>query len=82
MGTRYEPRTPAPRGDGVDDRRLDQPTTPANGARHPPDTDEYDDYDDEDFESEEAPVHVERSGPSPSEIAMWDALDRGEDPSR
>jgi hypothetical protein len=25
---------------------------------------------------------VQRAGPSPSNIAMWDALDRGEDPSR
>jgi len=31
---------------------------------------------------EERPAGVERSGPSPSEIAMWDALDRGEDPSQ
>ncbi len=37
---------------------------------------------DEGDDSEEAPVQVERSGPSPSEIAMWDALDRGEDPSQ
>ncbi|HKS98852.1 MAG TPA: Trp biosynthesis-associated membrane protein, partial [Rugosimonospora sp.] len=25
---------------------------------------------------------VQRIGPSPSDVAMWDALDRGEDPSR
>jgi hypothetical protein len=25
--------------------------------------------------------HVERSGPSRSDVAMWDALDRGEDPT-
>jgi len=31
---------------------------------------------------EQKPAGVERSGPSPSEIAMWDALDRGEDPSQ
>jgi hypothetical protein len=47
----------------------------------PADDDEPDDFDD-DFPPEEAPAQVERSGPSPSEIAMWDALDRGEDPSR
>ena len=25
--------------------------------------------------------HLERSGPSRSDVAMWDALDRGEDPT-
>jgi hypothetical protein len=33
-------------------------------------------------EPPQATADVERSGPSPSEIAMWDALDRGEDPSQ
>jgi hypothetical protein len=46
-------------------------------ARLLPDADGYDE-----FGPEERPAQVERSGPSPSEIAMWDALDRGEDPSR
>lgn len=44
-------------------------------------SEEYEESGDFD-EFEEAPAHVERSGPSPSEIAMWDALDRGEDPSQ
>jgi hypothetical protein len=92
MGTRYEPRTAVPRDDGAAGRRARPPTPPADRDRRVPDSadrdrrvpdsDDYDDYADEDFELEEEPVHVERSGPSPSEIAMWDALDRGEDPSR
>jgi Tryptophan-associated transmembrane protein (Trp_oprn_chp) len=34
--------------------------------------------------TEFGPEHdqVQRIGPSPSDVAMWDALDRGEDPSR
>jgi hypothetical protein len=32
--------------------------------------------------SEPTEDQVQRIGPSPSDVAMWDALDRGEDPSR
>ena len=35
------------------------------------------------YERATEPVeYVERSGPSRSDVAMWDALDRGEDPTR
>jgi Tryptophan-associated transmembrane protein (Trp_oprn_chp) len=35
------------------------------------------------YERTSEPIeYVERSGPSRSDVAMWDALDRGEDPTR
>ncbi len=82
MGARYERRptgssrsAPAP-SSRTDDRAV------ANGRGQAGDHDD-DDLDGDGLEEvEEAPAHVERSGPSPSEIAMWDALDRGEDPSQ
>lgn len=35
-----------------------------------------------DGQPDPAEDRVQRAGPSPSDVAMWDALDRGEDPSR
>jgi hypothetical protein len=67
LGERYE-RAAAP---GVVPRSARRPAPAAEPKRA-----------DDRGAPEEKPAQAEPSGPSPSEIAMWDALDRGEDPSQ
>jgi Tryptophan-associated transmembrane protein (Trp_oprn_chp) len=85
MGSRYErggTARPAPRPPAAD---AGAEVAHDHHSHHgDADGDDFDDDFDDDYDGDidETPAPTERSGPSPSEIAMWDALDRGEDPSR
>jgi Tryptophan-associated transmembrane protein (Trp_oprn_chp) len=85
MGARYERGPAARRAATVPDHdhghRHEHEAHACAAGHEDAHGDDFDDDYDGDIE-EQTPSPVERSGPSPSEIAMWDALDRGEDPSR